>query len=527
VRRLLRYLYRRLGRRYPRFVTAVQFQLSYVVITIGIAVLLLYQPMTTIQFVEVLGFALVITTLFNAIEYRSASKLLRPADIWLAGDHSTEAAIAAWTAVAGLPREWVRRTRGSRVFVSLVPWAVFTAWRLDLGWYNIVPLLAGGATILLYGAAIRFFALELTLRPVLEDVSRELPDDIDVGQLGIPLQTKLLLALPAMNIVTGVLVAGLSTNGQAKLSDLGVDVLVAVIVSLTTAAYVSLLLSRSIVSPIEDLRAATKRLAEGDLDVRVPVVTADEIGALTQSFNVAVAGLAERERLHAALASYVDPAVADRILQEGVQLAGEEVEVSVLMLDVREFTAYAEREGAPATMAALSSLWGDIVPTLEAHGGHANKFIGDGLLGVFGAPDHVPDHADRAVAAALEIARRTRERPDGLRVGIGVNSGPVVAGTIGGGGKLEFTVIGDTVNTAARVEAYTRVTGDDVLITDATRQQLRDGGAGWVERGSVGLKGKREPVTLYAPPGSPPLPKLSADDELLAARAAPDRPLET
>jgi class 3 adenylate cyclase len=77
------------------------------------------------------------------------------------------------------------------------------------------------------------------------------------------------------------------------------------------------------------------------------------------------------------------------------------------------------------------------------------------------------------------------------------------------------------------VEAYTRVTGDDVLITDATRQQLRDGGAGWVERGSVGLKGKREPVTLYAPPGSPPLPKLSADDELLAARAAPDRPLET
>jgi class 3 adenylate cyclase len=528
VRRFLRFLYRRLGRRYPRVVTTVQFQLNYVVMTAGVALLALYQDVTFGQMAELVGLALVITTVYLVKDFRAVSCWLRPADVWLRGDHSEEATVAAWRAVVGLPRDWLSNSSPFQVVAGLIPWAAFAAWRLDLAWFNAVPLVAGGAVILLYSAAVRYFALELSLRPVLEDISQELPDNLDLGELGIPLRTKLLLALPAINIVTGVLVAGLSTDGTAHLSDLGLDVLVAVLVSLTTAAYVGVLLSRSIAIPIEDLRAATERLAQGDLQVRVPIISADEVGALAQSFNAAVAGLAEREQLHAALGSYVDPAIADRILAEGVELAGEEVEVSVLMLDVRGFTTYAEREGASATMASLRSLWDDVVPALGRHHGHANKFIGDGLLGVFGAPDHLPDHADRAVAAALEIARLTADRPDGLRVGIGVNSGPVVAGTIGGGGKLEFTVIGDAVNTAARVEAYTRITGDDVLITGETRSRLSDGGEGWVERGSVELRGKQQIVRLYAPPGSPAVAPMARGDEVVAAaRVSSERPLET
>jgi len=137
---------------------------------------------------------------------------------------------------------------------------------------------------------------------------------------------------------------------------------------------------------------------------------------------------------------------------------------------------------------------------LLRHGGHANKFIGDGLLGVFGAADRHPDHADRAVSAALEIAACVREHYGGrVGVGIGVNSGPVVAGTVGGGGRVEFTVIGDTVNTAARVEAATRETGDDVLITDATREHLTGGWGEFAPRPSMPLKGKTERVGLWAP----------------------------
>src|SRR5204863_6941332 len=121
--------------------------------------------------------------------------------------------------------------------------------------------------------------------------------------------------------------------------------------------------------------------------------------------------------------------------------------------------------------------------------GHASKFIGDGLLAVFGAPERLEGHAGCAVDAALEIADTVRERyGDDLRVGIGVNSGRVVAGTVGGGGRLDFTVIGDPVNTAARVEAATRETDDDILITDATRAYLDGDSYDWEERPEVPLK---------------------------------------
>jgi class 3 adenylate cyclase len=124
-------------------------------------------------------------------------------------------------------------------------------------------------------------------------------------------------------------------------------------------------------------------------------------------------------------------------------------------------------------VAGLNALFEAVVPVILRHGGHANKFIGDGLLAVFGAPERHTDHAARAVAAAREIAQVVRRGVAGdLQIGIGVNSGRVVVGTIGGGGRRDFTVIGDAVNTAARVEATTRVTGDEILITETTLRAL-------------------------------------------------------
>ena len=137
---------------------------------------------------------------------------------------------------------------------------------------------------------------------------------------------------------------------------------------------------------------------------------------------------------------------------------------------------------------------------MAEHGGHANKFLGDGLLAVFGAPERLPDHADRAVAAADDIARQLAERfGDELRFGIGINSGPVVVGSVGGGGRLEFAVIGDPVNVAARVEHLTRETGDIVLLTEATRCLLTNGSRRLEPRGRFALKGVAEPVPIYCP----------------------------
>jgi class 3 adenylate cyclase len=147
----------------------------------------------------------------------------------------------------------------------------------------------------------------------------------------------------------------------------------------------------------------------------------------------------------------------------------------------------------------LNELFEIVVPCVTEHGGHANKFLGDGLLAVFGAPERLDDHADRAVAAARDVATKLAERfGEEIRFGIGVNSGPVVVGSVGGGGRLEFAVIGDPVNVAARVEHLTRETGDMVLLTEATRCLISDGEVEFEERGDFALKGVSEPVPIYA-----------------------------
>jgi adenylate cyclase len=255
--------------------------------------------------------------------------------------------------------------------------------------------------------------------------------------------------------------------------------------------------ARSVAEPLASLRIAQDDIRAGDFDARVAVEDGSEVGLLQAGFNHMASGLAERERLRDAFGAYVDPELTERVLQEGTTLAGEDVEVSLLFTDVRGFTAYAESADAREVVMRLNQLYGEIVPIVLRHGGHANKFIGDGLLAVFGAPDRLSDHASRAVAAGREIVETICHHHGGLRVGVGINSGTVVAGTIGGGGRVDFTVIGDAVNTAARVESATRHTGDDLLITYATWTLLNDDDA-WIERPAVSLKGKSQPVRIYA-----------------------------
>jgi len=512
--------YRLLGRRYPRAALLVQLTVAPVVVFAGAGLLRIYQPMSAADFWIIVGVAECLALIESVAAFVVAARLVRPAVVWLRGERGPAQTIAAWRALTGLPRDFFAYRRVWALLLNLVPISVFIAWLLELPWASTFLLLGGAAVVLLYGAILRFFFMELSMRPVLADISCALPDGVDLGRPPISLRFKLLAGLPAINIITGVIVAGLSTTGDADLGDLGVDVLVAVVVAFTISLELTVLLSRSIAEPIRQLRGATERVIAGDLSTRVPVVAGDETGALAVSFNQMVAGLEEREKLREAFGTYVDPELAERILAEGPTLAGEDVEVTVLFVDIRDFTAFAERASAREVVAMLNGFYDHVVPILVRHGGHANKFVGDGLLGVFGAPDRRPDHADRAVAAALEITRAVGEAYGGeLRIGIGVNSGTVLAGTIGGGGRLEFTVIGDTVNTAARVESATRDTGDDVLITEATRALLGATRCAVEPRPAVELKGKADRVALYAcrPADAPPAAEVAADgvDELV------------
>ena len=256
---------------------------------------------------------------------------------------------------------------------------------------------------------------------------------------------------------------------------------VAVLVAFTISLELTLLVARSVLQPGRRVCSRRRRRSSrGDLDARVPITSGDELGLLAGSFNEMMEGLSEREALREAFGAYVDPEVAERVLEEGELIEGQEREVTVMILDIWDFTQFAERSSARETVAFLNDMFEIVVPCVTEHGGHANKFLGDGLLAVFGAPERLGDHADRAVAAARDIATNLAERfGEEIRFGIGVNSGPVVVGSVGGGGRLEFAVIGDPVNVAARVEHLTRETGDVVLLTEATHCLLSDADSTW------------------------------------------------
>src|SRR4051794_34422511 len=165
--------------------------------------------------------------------------------------------------------------------------------------------------------------------------------------------------------------------------------------------------------------------------------------------------------------------------------------VTILVVDIRGFTTFADRSTAREAVAYLNEFFCVVVPILEGHGGHANKLLGDGVLGVFGAPDPLPDHADRALAAAAEMLAAVESHfGERCRIGIGINSGLVLVGTIGGGELAEYGVIGDPVNVAARIQDATRELREPLLLTEATRCLLDDTGGSLERRDPRARRGK-------------------------------------
>jgi class 3 adenylate cyclase len=498
--RLARWGWQRLGRAYLPVYFALEL-LSALTFALGtVALLSLYQEMTAAEFAHIVLVAWACVAVAMTIGIIVGRPQARPLLEWIRGARGRDGAADAWRAAVALPVEIVMRSLWLPVVVVAIPVSAFVTISLALPWYAELIVLAAAAVAIAYSAVFHFFVSEIAFRPVVQDIASNLPSEFSGAGAGVPLRVKLLGTLPLINVVTGIVVSGLSARGPASLSDLGVDVIVALLVSFTLSLEITLLITKSILAPVRDLLAVTDRVKEGDLSARVPVVSDDEIGRLSRSFNKMMAGLEEREALREAFGSYVNPDVADRVLAEGVNLEGEDLEVTVVFVDIRNFTAFAERASARETVAHLNDFFGLAVPILAAHGGHANKFIGDGVMGVFGAPERLPDHARRAVDAACELAAAVDERygPE-LRIGVGINSGPVSAGSVGGGGRLEFTVIGDTVNVAARVERLTRETGDTVLLTEATRALLHGSGVELESRGEVPIRGRSHTVPVYAP----------------------------
>ena len=492
-------LIRAISRRDSFALIWAQFCGAHLVLLGAMVLFRLFVRMDESQFWLLVAVSQALCVLDNIVGIRLTRRFWQPVRVWERGDHSAAATVTAWRSLANLPLNYFRSSPRLPLLLAYLPFIAFAAWRLQIGVTGFIILALVGTTVIACAVVVRYFLMEIVCRPVIERIAAELPDDFEAQRAGLAISWRLFLAVPVINIVTSLIVAGLSTEGKPQsLNHLGLQWVLAVGVSLTLSLELLLLVVRTLGTTMGDIRRAIDRIQAGDYSARVPVVSTDEAGMLAQSFNRMVEGLGEREALREAFSAYVDPGLAERVMREGSELEGQDRQVSMLFLDIREFTAFSETARPRDVMALLNEFWELIVPVLLRWGGHANKFIGDGLLGVFGAPDDLPDHALAATSAALEIADLVASRYGGtMNVGIGVNTGHVIAGTVGGGGRVEFTVIGDAVNTAARVEEETRATGDTILITEATRAQLPDGLFSFEPRGSAELKGKSVPVQVW------------------------------
>jgi len=256
--------------------------------------------------------------------------------------------------------------------------------------------------------------------------------------------------------------------------------------------------------PISRLVDGTRAIADGNFAITLHVASRDEIGALTHSFNEMAASLRETDAIKRAFSRYVAREVVTEILKdpEKIVLTGERREVTVLFCDVRNFTSISERLAPEEVVSLLNAFYTLMIDTTFKHDGTLDKFLGDGVMAVFGAPIYHPDHALRAVRTALAMqagmrelsARRAAEGKPALAVGIGVNAGTAVAGNVGTETRMEYTVIGDNVNLASRLESYAKP--GQILITSTTYGIVRYG----IEARRLGpmrLRGKEDEVEVY------------------------------
>jgi len=312
------------------------------------------------------------------------------------------------------------------------------------------------------------------------------------------------------NQVIGAVAAGMSTRPlDQKIGAITNQGIVLALVTLLLGGILTILLSRQITIPLSELAAGAAKMSDGDWSIRVKQKSHDEIGRLAEAFNQMAAGLQEREWLRDMFGRFVSQEVAEAIRTGQVKLEGENRVVSVLFCDIREFTDFSERHTPQEVVAMLNEYLPLVVQSAQKFGGMVNKFGGDSTLIIYGAPHEMDDSAYQSVLTALEIRSRLAqfnahlakrgEAP--LRVGVGINTGIALAGAVGPLERQEYTVVGNTVNLAARIDGLNKQYPEhDILISGWTYEALGAHRSEFevLSLGVVAIRGKNEPVQIWA-----------------------------
>ncbi len=263
-------------------------------------------------------------------------------------------------------------------------------------------------------------------------------------------------------------------------------------------------IARRMSNALSRVSNAHKKIADHDYVHVSGVKTGDELEDLANGFNAMVDGLKERDKLKSTFGKYMTPSIVEHLMAGKVQLGGVSLEVSILFSDIRDFTSISERMDAHELVALLNEYFTAMVGIVIDEGGVVDKYIGDAIMAVFGAPVPGADDALHAVRAAVrmraaldelnaDLEKRGKPR---LKTGIGIHTGTVVAGNIGSESRMEYTVIGDTVNLASRLEGKTKELGVGLVISEDTKERL-EGKIVARRLSEITVKGREKPVVVY------------------------------
>jgi class 3 adenylate cyclase len=311
---------------------------------------------------------------------------------------------------------------------------------------------------------------------------------------------KLVVASLAISVVplAAIVVDLFSYDGARLQGEILVDVSAAVLGVAISAFFIG----RSLLRPFGTLSRAMTEVAGGKLDIQVPVTSNDEVGELTGQFNRMVTDLRERVQIRETFGRYVDESVAATILRrqgEGT-LAGETGEATILFTDIAGFTTIAEYLAPHELVAVLNDYLETVLAPIRAHGGVVNTF--DGLFASFNMPLACEEHAVAAVRAAIDIQRAVTSRTFGdqgvaLDTRIGISTGNVIGGSVGAGQRLSYTLLGDTVNLAARLEELNKQYRTRILVSESTREACGDRFV-FHGLGSVTVRGRSDAVAIFS-----------------------------
>ena len=346
-----------------------------------------------------------------------------------------------------------------------------------------------------------FLTTEFALRPVAAQALEAGPPPrrLTAGIMGRTMTVWLLgSGVPMVGIViTGVFALSLQNLTETQFA---VAVMIIALLALGFGFLLMWLMSWLTATPVRVVRAALKRVEDGDLDCDLVVFDGTELGELQRGFNSMVAGLRERERVRDLFGRHVGREVAAAAEQQRPKLGGEERHVAVIFVDIIGSTQLVTGRPATEVVDLLNRFFAVIVDEVDRHHGFVNKFEGDAALAVFGAPNHLDHPEDEALAAGRDIARRIRDEAPECEAGIGVASGEAVAGNVGAKERFEYTVIGEPVNEAARLCELAKTMPAHLLASSETVQNASENERShWTIGDTVTLRGHDEPTKLALP----------------------------